>query len=228
MDHYTILVPLKVKKEVWSFLYPFSYEVWIILLLTIPIFITAMAVTNYTDVRWGEIAGFILRVAMVDGTYSFNKINSKGNAYQRALALIWSWAFLIFIHAYDGNLIAMITTPTVERFVQNIYDIANQNDIDVVISPQLPEVYESMESSPIGSTMRTLLHKTNVYEEKDDWFSTCYTNKLYNEGNAASICDSKSVEDLQSRTYSDFGTCNFYTTDDTFFMSPTVMAFQVT
>ena len=229
MDHYTIVVPLKAKKELWSFLYPFSYEVWIILLSAIPIFILAMGITNYADIQWGRIAGFVLRVAMVDGRFSFKVINSKGNAYQRALAIIWIWAFLILVHAYDGNLIAMITTPKVEKLVQNTADLTNQNDIDVVIDPLLPEVHEYMNSSSVGSTMRKLYDITEVgHTEKDEWFSACYTVKLLHAGTYASICDSKSVQDLKSQNFSDIGTCNFYTTDDTFFMSPAVMAFQVT
>ena len=229
MDHYTIVVPLKAKKEVLSFLYPFSYKVWILVLTSIPLLILAMGLTNYrADIPWGRIAGFVLRVAMVDGRFSFRIMNSKGNAYEKGLALIWIWVFFILVHAYDGNLIAKITTPTVEKSIRNTDDLINQNDIDVVIDPSLPEVTEFMKSSPAGSTMRKLNDITKVYHTgRDEWFSACYTVKLLHAGTYASICDSKSVQILKSRNFSDIGTCNFYTTEDTFFMSPAVMAFQV-
>ena len=124
---------------------------------------------------------------------------------------------------------AMITTPKVEKSIKNVADLMTQNDVDVVIAPNLPEVHEFMESSPVGTTMRNLYDITEVGETgRDDYFSACYTSKLLHAGTYASICDSKSVQDLKSRNFSDIGTCNFYTTEDTFFMSPTVMAFQVT
>ena len=230
MDHYTVVVPLKAKKELWPFIYPFSYKVWITLLPIIPVFIIVMGLTNYNiNIPWGRISGFVLRVAMVDGRFSFKVIKSKGNTYQKVLALIWIWVFFILVHAYDGNLIAMITRPKVEKSVRNTDDLINQNDFDVVIDPLLPEVKEYMEASPADSTMRKLSDITKVgHTERDEWFYACYTVKLLHAGTYASICDSKSVQDLKSRNFSDIGTCNFYTTEDTFFMSPAVMAFQVT
>ena len=229
MEHYTIVVPLKAKRELWSFVYPFSYEVWIMVLPTIPIFIFAMGITAYrADIPWGRIAGFVLRVAMVDGRFSFKVVNSKGNTYQKALAVIWIWVFFILVHAYDGNLIAMITKPKVEKSVGNIDDLIDQNDIDVVIDSQLTGMKEYLESSPTGTTMSKLHDVTEfIQTEMDEWFSACYTAKLLHAGTYASVCDSMSVQDLKSRNFSNIGTCNFYTIDETFFMSPAIMAFQV-
>ena len=47
IDRASILVPVKLKDNMWSFAHPLEKEVWVALLLTIPAFIVSMALADY-------------------------------------------------------------------------------------------------------------------------------------------------------------------------------------
>ena len=46
-------------------------------------------------------------------------------------------------------------------------------------------------------------------------------------GTYVSLCHYQSIRVDKSRDFSETGKCNFYTTEETFFTTPQVMAFQV-
>ena len=81
MSHYTIVVPVKQVQELWSFLHPFSYEVWIWLLVTLPSLIIAFwASKQNAEIDLETLLGFVIRAAVVDdGKYMHKIFNLKGN-----------------------------------------------------------------------------------------------------------------------------------------------------
>ena len=46
-SQYGIVVPVKITRDNWSFLHPFSSNVWIVLLLCIPTLMLAMVLADY-------------------------------------------------------------------------------------------------------------------------------------------------------------------------------------
>ena len=63
-DGFTIVVPLRSETQVWSFLEPLSLNVWILSIISIPIFLLAMGLAEYAYYgvfNWGIVTGFVLR-----------------------------------------------------------------------------------------------------------------------------------------------------------------------
>ena len=63
-DGYTMVVPLSFKADIWSFLEPLSSEVWIMSMISIPIFLLAMGLAEYAysgNFNWDIATGFVLR-----------------------------------------------------------------------------------------------------------------------------------------------------------------------
>ena len=229
MSHYTIMVPLESRQNIWSFLHPFAYEVWIMLLITIPLLILAMIICNfYVNLDWETLLSFVLRVAMVDGRYPFKIIDAKGSKTQKFLGVLWLAGCIVLIQSYDGNLTAMLTRPTLEMTIKTPEDLVNQTDIRWTIWDDGNEITEYLKASPSGSPMRRLFDQgKDDTTDNDTWHSACFTDKQWESRTHAAICDSKSVEMIQSWDFSEDGVCNYYTIGDTFFTTPAVMAFQV-
>ena len=64
MCHHTIVVPAKPRDNFWSFLHPLTYQVWIGILISAPLFSLAMALTNrifYKHMDWENVVAFVLR-----------------------------------------------------------------------------------------------------------------------------------------------------------------------
>ena len=229
MTHYTIVVPIEKTYDLWSFLYPFTLDVWFLLFLTIPLVILTMIMSNiYVNIAWETLVSFVLRFIMVDGRYPFKIINLKGSRSQKFLAIIWIFACFILIQSYDGNLTAMLTRPKLEKSIKTVEDLVNQNKIKWTLSDDGMEVTEYLKASPFGSTMRRLFNQgKNDITDDEPWHSACFTEKQWKSRTHAAICDSKSVEMIQSSDFSEDGTCNYYTIATAFFTTPAVMAFQV-
>ena len=61
-----IVVPVKITRDMWSFLHPFSHRVWAILLLNIPVLMLTMVLADYlylgSFVNWKTSVAFVMRV----------------------------------------------------------------------------------------------------------------------------------------------------------------------
>ena len=112
MCHHTIVVPVRPRDNLWSFLHPLTYQVWAGILLSVPIFILAMGLANrvfYKDIDWATVSNFVLRVTMGDeGPIESYKLIMN---YQKLMAVVWMWAVFIFTQSYAGNLTSMLTRP---------------------------------------------------------------------------------------------------------------------
>ena len=190
----------------------------------------SMGLANYIFYKYMDlmnVVDFVLRVAMVDEmpiqTY---KLKMK---YQKLLALAWMWALLILSQSYVGNLRALLTKPQLEKSINNIEDLLNQNDVKWSSEMFGDEILEYLKEFPPGSTMRGLLDKADTRTEWDwdNWFGPCFLTEQRDARTWASICDVLSIDLLRYWEFRDTKKCHYYTIDDTFFMTPTVMAFQV-
>ena len=229
MCHHTIVVPVKPRENLWSFLNPLTYQVWIGILISMPLLILAMGLANYIfyqHMDWQNVINFVLRVALVDGrSIKSCRLNMK---YQKLMAIAWMLALFVITQAYAGNLTSILTRPILRKSVKNVEDLVNQTEIKWASVDEGAEIYEYLESTPPGSTMRRLFDKAEKVVESASahTHSPCYKIER-NARNWASICDIIDIDKLKSRDYGDTGKCNYYTIDDTFFTTPAVMAFQV-
>ena len=228
-NHYTIYVPVKPRNDMWSFLHPFSYKVWTWVLITIPIFILSLCVANYrAKVGWGTLIGFILRVAMVDdGRCPLKIFNVSRNHSIKLLAVVWIWACFILIQAFSGNLIAILTRPTLEKPINSVEDLLTQNDLKWNMNHEEHglEIYEYLKTS---ESLRPLYDRAGK-PPKGEWVGHyCWHNREeMDSGSFISICDHYGILNDKAMDFSETGKCNFYTIEETFFMTPAVMAVQV-
>ena len=231
MTHYTIMVPVESRDNIWSFIHPFTSDVWILLLITIPILILTMILSNYyVNIPWAKLVSFVLRFIMVqDGRYPYKIINLKGSKSQKLLGMIWIVACFILIQSYDGNLTAMLTRPTLEKTIKTVEDLVQQTHIEWSSWGDGMEITEYLKQSPPGSPLKRLhdQSKSWIMVEGEPWHSACFTIRTWNSGKDAAICDSKSTKSTLSKDFGEDGLCNFYMIDNTFFTVPAVMAFQV-
>ena len=63
---YSAVVPLRFKSNIWFFVDPFTWKLWIIFFISIPIYIFILALSDYCyfgTVKLDEIAAFVIRNA---------------------------------------------------------------------------------------------------------------------------------------------------------------------
>lgn len=223
-DHYTIVVPLRTKDNLLLFLYSFSYEVWVAMFISIPIVMLAMlsAECIYSNTfSWKKSIGFVLRIALLDVSCKKPEKNISP-----ALALTWMFAMFCLASGYAGNLKAILAKPPLEKTIKNAADLANQAEIPWVVL-QGDDFYKYATKLTKGSTMRTLSDKAQYMNADDEWYGKCFTSETKNADKYASVCQGMGVRDLLARDFSSTGTCNYYTTEDTFLNAPQSMLLQV-
>ena len=228
---YDIILPLKAENDVWSFIKPFSVELWIFSLGSIPIIMLAMALADYlrrVETEWATLVGFVLRNILSE---NMGKMPEKYN-HQKFLTCIWMLTSFVLVMAYAGNLTAMIATPNLDMKFNKPEDLLYQQEITLVVEEEIGAL-EYMSQSPPGSTMRRLLEKTEVFEFDDDapeeWMENCFTNTDRYIGNYdyGAVCDIDSIKIRMSNDFSENGQCNWYKTKKSLFEVPAVMVFQV-
>ena len=133
MEMYNILIPLKTENNIWSFLYPFEDEIWICLMISVPIFILAMGSAEYIgndkhSVHWATLIGFVLRNVLSETT---GKLPDK-RLHQNILVFAWVWSCFVLVMSFAGNLTALITRPTLEMKFTKPEHFLNQDDMILV------------------------------------------------------------------------------------------------
>ena len=227
-SHHTIYVPVKPRNDMWSFLYPFSYKVWIWVLIIIPIFILSLCVANYrVNLGWGALIGFMLRVAMIDdGQCPLRIFNVSRNRSIKLLAVVWIWACFILVQSYSCNLIAILTRPTLKKPIDSIEDLLAQNDLKWNINLDYGlEYHEYLKAS---ESLRPLYDRAGKPPD-GEWagYPCWHSREEMDSRSFVSICNHYSILLDQAMDFSETGKCSFYTIDETFFTTPSVMAFQV-
>ena len=229
MGSYDIIIPLNAMNDVWSFINPFTTDLWILSIISIPLITLAMAVTNYlkgVKIDWAPLVGFVLRNILSE---NLSKIPDKYN-HQKILTCIWMLVSFILVTCYAGNLTAMISTPNLDMKFNRPVDLLHQDEITLIVEDGIGAV-EFMSQSPPGSTMSRLLEKAEVYGFEDlaaeEYWDNCFTTTDRFAGNYGAMCDIDSIRSRMSYDFTMNGKCNWYKTEKNLFEVPSVMVFQV-
>ena len=213
----------------WYIIDPFQYNVWLLFIASIPIYLIAMGLTDYLycgAIDWDELSGFIIRNALSEQNCRFP---TRAQAYQKILIITWIWSMLVIVHAYSGNLTAMLAKPKLQTPIQTLDELMNQEEISWVIEKEtLPEFY--MKTSQTGTIMNKLYNEATLVphltpEEQIKY--GCYAAKLKGSGKFGSICDVGGILHMYARDFSETGKCSFYLLEEKFLSSVYAMALQV-
>ena len=223
VDYWGLVIPLRIKDSLLNIIYPFSLEVWIMLSITIPVYILAMALTDYIDfgsIRWKKSTGIVVRIALHTdiGDYSERRF------HQKFLIIIWIWSFFILAHAYGGNLTAMIAIPSIHKPIENVEELINQDELSWIF-PDGTSFVEYLINAPSGSKMRKLYEGATITPYDD-----CYTARskpFWKTGKVAAPCIMTSIRSLLDDDFSHTSKCNYYATSDVMHHMNLALAFQV-
>ena len=95
IEYSTIIIPLRLKTDVWSLVHPFEREVWIAALAIIPVFTLAMSWAEYFSpgkINLGRTIGFVARTVLSEPV---PMLPDDGRGYRRVLVIVWMWSFLV-------------------------------------------------------------------------------------------------------------------------------------
>ena len=93
---------LEIQVDIWGFVNPYNYEVWICWLISMPVFVFAMGLSDlftFHKVDWDTLTSFVLRNAV----YESPPISPDTKLYHRVFVIFWLWAVLILTQSYAGN-----------------------------------------------------------------------------------------------------------------------------
>ena len=220
MAYYTVIVPLKLQDNLWSIVDPLSYSVWICFLTSIPIYIVAMSFMNYFHSGffcWESVASLIIR-----GVLSERRSRSPPkHLYQKILVLIWSWTMLVLISAYKGNLLAIITKPSMNMPFMNVEDMVEQTQMKWGYNSGVLFRRYAM-SKPPGTTLR------KIYDQATTVSTHPYCHSVLKKlGDKAAVCDISGAMTVMANDFTKTGTCNYYLTKDKILAIDSALAFPV-
>ena len=98
-----IFLFINAQVDVWGFVNPFQYEVWICSLMIIPIFLLVMGFADFLvfrRVEWDTLTSFVVRNAV----HEVCPKTPNERIYHKVFVCIWLWAFLILIPSYAGKI----------------------------------------------------------------------------------------------------------------------------
>ena len=143
------------KSKMWYITEPYHFNVWLIFIATIPIYLIAMSLTDYfycRDIDWDSLCGFLIRNVLSEQNSS---LPHRAQAYQKILIITWVWAMLVIVQAYSGNLTAILAKPKLKTPIGTLQELVNQEEISWVIEQEtLVEFY--MKTSQPGTMMNQL------------------------------------------------------------------------
>ena len=200
---------------------PLSYQVWICFLICIPVYIVALILLNYLycgSTNWEAAASSVIRGALSERKST--NVKPPKHMYQKLLALMWAWMMLILISAYKGNLLAMITKPTMTTPFTNADGMVKQTEIKWEFTQGLFASYAKSKSS--GTTLRRIFDQANTSSTSSYCASIAKKSR-----NIAMICAISSATSVIANDFSKTGTCNYYLSQDKILASDSALAFQV-
>ena len=221
LNTYNIIIPLITENDIWSFINPFRYEIWIFTLISIPVYILAMGVAEYIadrHVNWEILIGFVMRNVCSD---PMGKLPDK-RPYQKILVIVWVWSCFVLVMAFAGNLTAMLIKPKIDKKFTEPEHFLDQDEMTLVT-----EVGAELKGS--DSVTKKLLLKTEIMTYEEEWESTCFTKRTHYSRRHASICDNLSIQWTLSDAFEYTRQCKWYTMNANIMgeTKPLAMAFQV-
>lgn len=224
-NYFQVVFPLKHASEMWFFIDPLSFHVWICSLLCVPIYLLAMSLADYLFngyADWGAVTDdfdFVIRNALSEQNYA----PRDKQVYQKILIVIWSWSMLVLVQSYAGNLTAMLTRPKLQERIKTLDDLLSQDEVSWIIPDDT--IPYAMKMSKNGSALKRLHDGGIIIPPNAAW--DCFPLEIYKDGTYGSICNMGSIQTLMNFDYASTGKCNYYTIEDKFLSSGGSMAFQV-
>ena len=179
-----------------------------------------MSFMNYLHSKvfdWESVTSFIIRSVLSERRLRL----PPRHLYQKVSVLIWSWTMLVVISAYKGNLLAIITKPSMNIPFLNMESMVEQT--------QMKWGYNSgvlfrryAKSKPPGTTLRQIYDKAMTVSTHPYCHSV-----LKKLGNNAAICDISGARAVIAYDFSKTGTCNYYLTEDKILAIDSALAFPV-
>ena len=227
-SYYSVVVPLKHDSKMWFIFDPLDYEVWLGLLISVPIYLLAMALADYLYsgyVDLDDLTGFILRNVLSE---QHSRLSKNTKVYKKLLIMTWIWSMLILVQSYAGNLTAMLAKPKLQDPIRTLEELVSQNEIPWVIKEGSILFYLKLSAS--DSVLRKLYEHGTIMPQMtplETMMHGCFTTEIKQEGRYGSICSSAGILGLMTNDYTNTGKCNYYIIEDKFLASGSSMAFQV-
>ena len=225
---FSVVLPVRHNSKMWFIIDPLDYEVWLGLIISIPVHLLAMSMADYLYNGYAKldvITGFILRNVLSEQNRLPRKYEKN---YQKLLVIVWLWSMMLLIYSYAGNLTAMLARPKLQDPIRTFEELLSQDDVPWVIEEGPVGFY--MKSSASGSVLRRLyehaitMPKLTALEKMKNG---CYTTGIREKGKYGSICASGNIMALMYNDFTKTGKCNYYITEDKLLESGASMAFQV-
>ena len=217
-----MVIPLRIQTDWLAILKPFQYEVWMLLVISIPIYILAMTLADYIysgNVNWKSLIGFVGRITLHSDVINVD----NRRLYQKLFIIIWMYAFLILGYAYAGTLTAILAIPSFKKPIINVEELVNQEEFSWIIVYG-SSMIEYLKNAPLGSNMRRL------YEGATIDFDDCYSARekpFWKTGRVAAPCIATSIRELMHYDFTKTGRCNYYATEDEMHHMNMGLPFQV-
>ena len=224
-----VIIPLETGLNMWYFTDPFTNTVWILLVISLPLYIIAMGLAHYSysgSADWDTLSGFVLRNALSEQT---GTIPDQSKTYHKILIITWVGFTLILVYAYAGSLTAMLSKPILQNPIKTLEELARQNKIPWVIEKGSMAEFHMRTALP-GSTMSLLHQKAGLVPHltpREISKYGCPTAKLKQKGRIATFCEIHVIWLMMAKDFSATGKCNYYLIEERLISSMRGAAFQV-
>ena len=228
---HAVVMPLTKKSNMWYIVDPFQYQVWILLMSSIPIYLVTMGLADYFYrgfADWDALSGFVIRNVLSEQNFIYP---NQARAYQKLLVIIWALAMLVLVQAYAGNLTAMLAKPKLQAPIRTLEELLGRDETEwVVPKGDSKELYLS--TAPSGTLINSLYKRTTVVPQLSESENLCRCgcyalHPPLREKGIGAICTNTEIMQTIAVDFGETGKCNFYLIEDLIESSGMPMAFQV-
>ena len=206
-SYHGVVVPLQHRSKMWYIADPFTYYVWLLTIVVIPLYIIAMGFGDYIyhgSVQWDKLSGFIIRNALSEQNSS---LPNNSNIYQKIFIITWVWSIIVLVNAYSGNLTAMLAKPALKNPISTLEGLISQNKIELAIEKGTTAEYLSS-TAEAGSTLKKLYERATIVPLLSAMERMKYG--CYMKPNVASLCALGDILTSMSYDFTLNGNCNYY------------------
>ena len=226
-DSYVAAVmPVKSKSKMWNFTNPFTAELWLSYIISIPICLFAMLLIDFLCngfVKLDATAGFVLRIALNE--HSYRNLGMAKMSQQKLAVIVLVSSFMVLTYSYSGNLTAMLTKPQLQSPIRTLNELLSQSEVPWVIESD-SFVETLMKAAPSGSLTKKLYERSSKMSLKASE-QACYSKELEEDGTHGAICFLEDFKTLTANYFSRSGKCNYYPLQQKFLQSWVSLAIPV-
>ena len=158
---HAVVMPLTKKSNMWYIVEPFHYQVWILLMTSIPIYLVTMGLADYFYrgfADWDALSGFVIRNVLSEQNF---RHPTQARAYQKLLVIIWGFAMLVLVQAYAGNLTAMLAKPKLQAPIRTLEELLGRDDTEWVV-PKGDGKESYLSTATSGTLINRLYQRTTA------------------------------------------------------------------